>query len=227
MRAEIHALQRRLGVTTIYVTHDQIEAMTLGDRVAVMLAGRLQQVATPQQLYDRPVNDFVAGFIGSPSINLVEAELARSDGQISVSFGEHRLAVDDAAQTRSDLERYVGRPILLGIRPEDMEDASLVTDTPPDRRLATTCDLTEPLGAEVLVYFTVAARGLVPDVTGESGADADVYLGEAKTADSEPSSRLVARVSPKTRISEGDRIELAVDSSRLYFFDPETGAAVS
>jgi multiple sugar transport system ATP-binding protein len=227
MRAEIHALQRRLGVTTIYVTHDQIEAMTLGDRVAVMLAGRLQQVATPQQLYDRPVNDFVAGFIGSPSINLVEAELARSDGQISVSFGEHRLAVDDAAQTRSDLERYVGRPILLGIRPEDMEDASLVTDTPPDRRLATTCDLTEPLGAEVLVYFTVAARGLVPDVTGESAADADVYLGEAKTADSEPSSRLVARVSPKTRISEGDRIELAVDSSRLYFFDPETGAAVS
>jgi multiple sugar transport system ATP-binding protein len=227
MRAEIHALQRRLGVTTIYVTHDQIEAMTLGDRVAVMLAGRLQQVATPQQLYDRPVNDFVAGFIGSPSINLVEAELARSDGQISVSFGEHRLAVDAAAQTRSDLERYVGRPILLGIRPEDMEDASLVTDTPPDRRLATTCDLTEPLGAEVLVYFTVAARALVPDVTGDDSADADVYFGEPKTADSEPSSRLVARVSPRTRISEGDPIELAVDTSRLYFFDPETGAAVS
>ena len=226
MRAEIHALQRRLGVTTIYVTHDQIEAMTLGDRVAVMLAGRLQQVATPQQLYDRPVNDFVAGFIGSPSINLVEAELARSDGRLSVSFGDHRLAVDDAARTRSDLERYVGRPILLGIRPEDMEDASLVTDTPPEQRLATTCDLTEPLGAEVLVYFTVAARAFVPDVAGENGADAEVYLGEAKTADSEPSSRLVARVSPRTRISEGDRIELAVDISRLYFFDPETGAAV-
>jgi multiple sugar transport system ATP-binding protein len=226
MRAEIHALQRRLGVTTIYVTHDQIEAMTLGDRVAVMLAGRLQQVATPQQLYDGPVNDFVAGFIGSPSINLVEAELAQSDGRLSVSFGEHRLVVDDTARTRSDLERYVGRPILLGIRPEDMEDASLVTDTPPDRRLATTCDLTEPLGAEVLVYFTVAARALVPDVTGDDSADADVYFGEPKTADSEPSSRLVARVSPRTRISEGDRIELAVDTSRLYFFDPETGAAV-
>jgi multiple sugar transport system ATP-binding protein len=227
MRAEIHALQRRLGVTTIYVTHDQIEAMTLGDRVAVMLAGRLQQVATPQQLYDRPVNDFVAGFIGSPSINLVEAELARSDGKLSVSFGEHRLAVDDAARGRSELERYIDHPILLGIRPEDMEDASLVTDTPPDRRLATTCDLTEPLGAEVLVYFTVAARALVPDVTGESDADAEVYLGEPKTEDSEPSARLVARVSPKTRISEGSRIELAVDTSRLYFFDPETGAAVS
>jgi multiple sugar transport system ATP-binding protein len=227
MRAEIHALQRRLGVTTIYVTHDQIEAMTLGDRVAVMLAGRLQQVATPQQLYDRPLNDFVAGFIGSPSINLVEAELARSDGQLSVSFGDHRLAVDDAARTRSDLDRYVERPILLGIRPEDMEDASLVADTPPDRRLATTCDLTEPLGAEVLVYFTVAARGLVPDVAGADSADAEVYLGEPKTADSEPAARLVARVSPKTRISEGSRIELAVDTSRLYFFDPETGAAVS
>jgi multiple sugar transport system ATP-binding protein len=108
-----------------------------------------------------------------------------------------------------------------------MEDASLVTDTPPDRRLATTCDLTEPLGAEVLVYFTVAARALVPDVTGDDSADADVYFGEPKTADSEPSSRLVARVSPRTRISEGDPIELAVDTSRLYFFDPETGAAVS
>jgi multiple sugar transport system ATP-binding protein len=227
MRAEIHALQRRLGVTTIYVTHDQIEAMTLGDRVAVMLAGRLQQVATPQELYDSPVNDFVAGFIGSPSINLVEAELARNDGGLAVSFGGHRLAFDDAVGTRSDLERYVGRTILLGIRPEDMEDASLVTDTPPDRRLATTCDLTEPLGAEVLVYFTVAARGLVPDVTGANGADAEVYLGEPRTADSEPTSRLVARVSPRTRISEGRRIELAVDTSRLYFFDPETGAAVS
>jgi multiple sugar transport system ATP-binding protein len=227
MRAEIHALQRRLGVTTIYVTHDQIEAMTLGDRVAVMLAGRLQQVATPQGLYDDPVNDFVAGFIGSPSINLLEAELARTDGRLSVSFGEHRLAVDDTARTRSELERYVGQPILLGIRPEDMEDASLVTDTPPDQRLATTCDLTEPLGAEVLVYFTVAARGVVPDVTGEDGADADVYLGEAETEGSGPASRLVARVSPKTRISEGSPIELAVDTSRLYFFDPETGAAVS
>jgi multiple sugar transport system ATP-binding protein len=227
MRAEIHALQRRLGVTTIYVTHDQIEAMTLGDRVAVMLAGRLQQVATPQQLYDDPVNDFVAGFIGSPSINLVEAELAQSDGRLSVSFGEHRLAVDDAARKRSELERYVDRPILLGIRPEDMEDASLVTDNPPERRLATMCDLTEPLGAEVLVYFTVAARALVPDVAGDDGADAEVYLGEQKTEGSEPSSRLVARVSPRTRISEGHRIELAVDTSRLYFFDPETGAAVT
>ena len=104
MRAEIHQLQRRLDVTTIYVTHDQVEAMTMGDRVAVMNAGRLQQVDTPQVLYDQPVNEFVAGFIGSPSINLVEAQLEQSERHLAVSFGEHRLAVDDrAARNRSAL----------------------------------------------------------------------------------------------------------------------------
>ena len=97
MRAEIHQLQRRLGVTTIYVTHDQVEAMTMGDRVAVMSAGRLQQVDTPQVLYDQPVNEFVAGFIGSPAINLVEAQLAQTNGHLSVTFGEHTLPVDDSA----------------------------------------------------------------------------------------------------------------------------------
>src|SRR6186997_3396618 len=150
MRAEIHQLQRRLGVTTIYVTHDQVEAMTMGDRVAVMNAGHLQQVDTPQVLYDQPVNEFVAGFIGSPSINLVESELARSNGHLEVSLGEHKLAVDDQiARNRSGLGDYVGKKIILGIRPEDFEDASLETDTPPDRRLKVTADLTEPLGAEV------------------------------------------------------------------------------
>src|SRR5205823_1119862 len=150
MRAEIHQLQRRLGVTTIYVTHDQVEAMTMGDRVAVMQAGHLQQVDTPQVLYEQPVNEFVAGFIGSPSINLVEAQLERSNGGLVASFGGHRLAVDDQlARNRSGLSQYTGRTVILGIRPEDFEDASLVPDTPPDRRMKATADLTEPLGAEV------------------------------------------------------------------------------
>src|SRR6188472_230053 len=151
MRAEIHQLQRRLGVTTIYVTHDQVEAMTMGDRVAVMNAGHLQQVDTPQVLYDQPVNEFVAGFIGSPSINLVEAQLARSNGHLEVAIGDHRLTVDDGmARSRSGIADYIGRSVILGIRPESFEDATFESDVPADRRLRVTCDLTEPLGAEVL-----------------------------------------------------------------------------
>jgi multiple sugar transport system ATP-binding protein len=229
MRAEIHQLQRRLGVTTIYVTHDQVEAMTMGDRVAVMQSGHLQQVDTPQVLYDQPVNEFVAGFIGSPSINLVEAQLERANGSLAVSFGGHRLAVDDQlARNRSGLGQYAGRTVILGIRPEDFEDASIETDTPPDRRVKVTCDLTEPLGAEVLVHFSTAATGVVSSgVTADAGADAEVTLGGGDGADGDRGgTRLVARVSPRTRIAEGSEVELAVDTRRLYFFDPATGEAV-
>ena len=228
MRAEIHQLQRRLSVTTVYVTHDQTEAMTLGDRVAVMLDGRLQQVDTPQALYDRPVNEFVAAFIGSPSINMVEAELGRSDGRLSVSFGGHRLTLDDElARRHPALERYAGRSVLLGIRPEDFEDAGLGSSAPADRRLATVCSLTEPLGAEVLVYFPVSAPGKAAGDGGANGPHADSNEGTLGTATVVGgTSTLVARVSPRTRISEGSRIELAVDTSRLYFFDPETRTAV-
>ena len=134
MRAEIHQLQRRLDVTTIYVTHDQVEAMTMGDRVAVMNAGRLQQVDTPQVLYDQPKNEFVAGFIGSPAINLVEAQLEQSG---RTTRRQLRRAPADgrrsAARNRSALKDYVGRTVILGIRPEDFEDASLEPDAPSDR----------------------------------------------------------------------------------------------
>ena len=225
MRAEIHRLQRRLGVTTLYVTHDQVEAMTMGDRVAVMRDGRLQQVDTPQVLYDKPVNEFVAGFIGSPSINLVEAELARSNGGLSVTFGEHRLPVDERiVHSRSGLERYVGKTIVLGIRPESFQDASLEPDAPPDRRIRTTADLTEPLGSEVLVYFTASATEIVSSAAAEHVADA-VHLGDEDGGDGERA-RLVARVDPHTRIAEGTEIELAVDTTRLYFFDPESREAI-
>jgi len=227
MRAEIHQLQRRLGVTTIYVTHDQVEAMTMGDRVAVMNAGHLLQVDTPQVLYDQPVNEFVAGFIGSPSINLVEAELEQANGGLVVEFGGNRLAVDDTAvRNRSGLKEYIGRTVMLGIRPEDFEDASLEPDTPPDRRLKATVDLTEPLGAEVLVYFgTEATRVVSSAVAADVGEDAEVQLGGGDDG-GEPTTHLVARVSPRTRIAVGQEIELAVDTSRLYFFDPETRDAI-
>ena len=220
MRAEIHTLQRRVGVTTLYVTHDQVEAMTMGDRVAVMRSGHLQQVDTPQVLYDNPRNRFVAGFIGSPSINLVEAELERADGGLWVRFGEHRLPVDDKlVQRHSNLEGFVGKTLQLGIRPEDFEDVALEPDTPGDRRLKTTADLTEPLGSEVLVHFAVSAAGVVAEAVAAEGLEADPTLEEGKT-------RMVARVSPRTRIAEGSQIELAVDTSRLYFFDPETGDSI-
>jgi multiple sugar transport system ATP-binding protein len=223
MRAEIHQLQRRLGVTTIYVTHDQVEAMTMGDRVAVMNTGNLQQVDTPQVLYDNPVNEFVAGFIGSPSINLVEATLEQSDGRLMVNVGEHRLAVDEqVARNRSGLSDYIGRTVILGIRPENFEDASLDSDAPQDRRMKVTCDLTEPLGSEVLVHFSTGAKRIVSSATtADVGEDADISLG-GEDGDGAGQTRLIARVSPKTRIAEGSEIELAVDTSRLYFFDPET-----
>jgi multiple sugar transport system ATP-binding protein len=228
MRAEIHQLQRRLGVTTIYVTHDQVEAMTMGDRVAVMNAGHLQQADTPQTLYDHPRNEFVAGFIGSPSINLVAGRLEQQDGKLQVTFGEHRLTVDEqVARNRSGLSEYVGRDVILGIRPEDFEDATLESDAPADRRLKVVCDLTEPLGSEVLVHFSTGAERIVSSAAAaEAGGDADVSFGSDGDGDAGASNRLVARVSPKSRIAEGSEIELTVDTTRLYFFDPETRAAI-
>jgi multiple sugar transport system ATP-binding protein len=227
LRAEIHQLQRRLGVTTIYVTHDQVEAMTMGDRVAVMNAGHLQQVDTPQILYDNPRNEFVAGFIGSPSINLVAATLERQDGNLQVIFGDHRLTVDEQiVRNRSGLAGFVGRDVILGIRPEDFEDATIESDAPPDRRLKVVCDLTEPLGSEVLVHFNTGAERIISSATAaDAGEDADVSFG-SDSEDAGASTRLVARVSPKSRIAEGSEIELAVDTTRLYFFDPENGATI-
>jgi multiple sugar transport system ATP-binding protein len=204
------------------VTHDQVEAMTMGDRVAVMNAGRLQQVDTPQVLYDQPVNEFVAGFIGSPAINLVEAQLEQTNGHYSVAFGEHRLTVDDrVVRNRSGLNDYVGRTIMLGIRPEDFEDASIEPDVPADRRMKVDIDLTEPLGAEVLLYFSTAATGIVSSAAeADAGEDAAVRLGEDGDATANP--RMCARVSPRTSAAVGRPAELVVDTSRLYFFDPQT-----
>jgi multiple sugar transport system ATP-binding protein len=225
MRAEIHQLQRRLNTTTIYVTHDQVEAMTMGDRVAVMNAGHLQQVDTPQVLYDRPVNEFVAGFIGSPAINLVEARLEQTNGRYSVAFGEHRLTVDDnLVRNRPGLKDYVGRSIILGIRPEDFEDATLESGVPSDRRLKVEIDLTEPLGAEVLLYFGTAATSVVSSAAAaDVGEDAAVHFGGDGDGGQ---SRMCARVSPRTRVAIGHSAELAVDTSRLYFFDPQARQTV-
>ncbi|MDX6722728.1 MAG: multiple sugar transport system ATP-binding protein, partial [Solirubrobacteraceae bacterium] len=152
MRSELTTLQNDLGVTTLYVTHDQVEAMTMGDRVAVMRKGELQQVDAPQTLYDRPVNIFVAGFIGSPAMNLLEGTLSRSDGDLVVELGDQHLPLDrETVALRPALSRFEGRKVVVGIRPEDLEDPALLSDAPDGARLRGRVRLTEALGSEVLV----------------------------------------------------------------------------
>jgi multiple sugar transport system ATP-binding protein len=223
-RAEISRLQRELGVTTIYVTHDQVEAMTMGDRVAVMRKGVLQQVDDPQTLYEHPVNLFVAGFIGSPAMNLVEADLASSDGGMVVELGSSRLPVpDDVLAERPALRAYAGRTVVIGIRPEDMEDASLVSDAPAERRIASTIELREALGSDVVVHFPIDAALAITEDIKELASDIDEAVAsptEATTAN------IVARLNPRTQAQPGERMELVVDTHRLHFFDPETGAGI-
>jgi multiple sugar transport system ATP-binding protein len=228
MRAEIARIQRDLGVTTVYVTHDQIEAMTLGDRVAVLRGGVLQQVDSPQDLFEQPRNLFVAGFIGSPAMNLVEAGLERSDGGAFVAFGSHRLRVpDDVFQLRPGLARYIGGQVVLGIRPDDFEDASLVHDATPDTRLPVEVDLRETLGREAYLHFAIDAPPVLTEDVRELAADTDVAAVEALEREaSARATRFVALVSAKTPAREGGSVELAVDTSLLHFFDQETGESI-
>jgi multiple sugar transport system ATP-binding protein len=222
MRAEIARLQRDLAVTTIYVTHDQSEAMTLGDRVCVMHGGFLQQVAPPQVLYDRPANLFVAEFIGSPGMNLVEAELRRPDGGYAVRIGESELRVDDAAAAlRPGLEAYVGRRIALGIRPEDMEDASIGAGS---ERLRATVDIREDMGSEVYLHFSVPAP---PVISGGVEAALEHESLEAMGARAAASGTpFVARVDRASGVREREAVELAIDTRRLHFFDLESGLGI-
>ena len=214
MRAEIARLQRELGVTTIYVTHDQVEAMTLGDRVAIMRDGVLQQVAKPQELYDRPRNLFVAEFIGSPAMNLIGADLERSDGALLARFGDHSLRIGERVlSARSALPRFEGKRVILGVRPEDIEDAVFATG----ERLSAVVDIREDMGSEVFVHFGIGGKPVVgEDVRAAVGEDA----AEVKR------SIWVARVDRETKAAEERPLELAVDANRLHFFDPETGDAI-
>jgi len=225
MRAEIARIQRDLRVTTIYVTHDQSEAMTLGDRVCVLRGGVLQQVDRPQVLYDRPANLFVAGFIGSPAMNLVEAELAGGDGKLSVAFGPHRLPVEpDVLWSRPALKGYVGRKVALGVRPEDLEDATLAQQSQPDRRLKVAVDIKEDMGSEVFLHFAVDAPAVKTEELRE------IVGGEALEAAEEQThhhgSPWIARIGRTSLAREGEDIELAVSTGRMHFFDLETGEGI-
>jgi multiple sugar transport system ATP-binding protein len=234
MRAEVSRLQSELGVTTIYVTHDQVEAMTMGDRVAVIKKGELQQVDAPQFLYDHPANLFVAGFIGSPAMNMVEADLVREDGGLYTVFGSTRLRVaDEVVSERPGIRAYEGRRVIAGIRPENMEDASIMPVIPEDRRMKIDIVLREALGSEVLVHFLVDAPPVLTEDTRElvgeqSGpmAQASVIVQELEKAVETGTSTFVARLDPRTRAAERQPLELAVDTARLHFFDPQSGLGI-
>src|SRR5690348_8654587 len=180
MRAEIARIQRDLAVTTIYVTHDQSEAMTLGDRVCVLRSGVLQQADRPQVLYDRPANLFVAGFIGAPGMNLVEATVGEQDGEIDVTFGPHRLVVPGSVvAARPRLRDYVGRPVALGIRPEDLDDPD--TEPPDDRRLDVVVDIREDMGSEIYLHFAVDAAPVTTESLREVVGDEAIAAADEQT----------------------------------------------
>jgi multiple sugar transport system ATP-binding protein len=228
MRAEIARLQHDLGVTTIYVTHDQVEAMTMGDRVAVLRKGVLQQVENPQTLYERPVNIFVGGFIGSPAMNLFDATLQRDGDDYAVEFGGFRLGLPpEALAAHPDLPRFAGRTIVLGIRPEDMEDAALVPEAPADRRIRSTVELREALGSDVIVHFTIDAPPAMTEDAVELAVEVGTEALEQVQAQAQGGrSTLVARVNRRTNVRHGDVIELVVDTQRLHFFDPTDGLGI-
>jgi multiple sugar transport system ATP-binding protein len=227
MRAEIARIQREVGVTTIYVTHDQVEAMTMGDRVAVMRKGELQQMADPQTLYDSPNNLFVASFIGSPAMNIVEADVERDGGSLALRIGDQQMAVpDDVAARRPALAGYAGRKLAVGIRPEHIEDASLARNG--GARLRGKVLLTEALGSEILAHVEMKAS---PVLT-EDVVEAAVYEAEEAEvmtdllSETEGRTTFVGRFDPASRVKPDSEVELAVDTKKLQFFDLDTGFSI-
>jgi multiple sugar transport system ATP-binding protein len=229
MRAEIARIQRELGTTTIYVTHDQTEAMTMGDRVAVMRKGELQQMDTPQKLYSDPRNLFVASFIGSPAMNVVEARIEQSNGSVAARIGDQELPIPaQVAAERPALRGYAGRNVALGIRPEQLDDAALVRDGGADNRLRGRVLLTEALGSEVLAHVEIAGKRVVTDEVIEMAADVDeAMMEEIELGDAHGDQTIfVGRFDAASEVRPGHVVDLAVDTNKLQFFDLETGSAI-
>ncbi len=223
MRTEISRIQRDLGTTMIYVTHDQTEAMTMGDRVAVMNRGVLQQVDAPQDMYDRPANLFVAGFIGSPAMNMVDAVLRRSEGGGAVEFAGISLRVpEETFRQRPALAARDGSRVVLGIRPEDIEDPQFINDRLEGSDIRVVVDIREAMGSEVYVHFGVDAPPVITDETIDLAADAELL----PEVDDAAQTSFVARLNPRTSARRGEPITLQVDNRRLHFFDPVSGEAI-
>jgi multiple sugar transport system ATP-binding protein len=231
MRAYLATLHQRLKTTTIYVTHDQTEAMTMGDRVAVMHDGYLQQVDVPQALYEHPVNAFVAGFIGSPSMNLVHSQLTERDGALYAAFGPASLRIpDNVLATRPALRGYAGKAVIAGIRPEDIEDAALVA-SPNGATLDVEISLAEPMGAEVIAHFPIAAEPLVSATahalaSGDDEGHEDAAALTLLAADSRGDALITARMNPRCGARTGEPLRIVLDAERMHFFDPDTEKAL-
>jgi len=228
MRAEISSLQDELGVTTVYVTHDQIEAMTMGDRVAVMRKGLLEQVAPPQELYDHPVNLFVAGFIGSPTMNMMEATVEEEGDGLGMTIGEQRLRLaPEALELHPALRQYVGRKVVLGVRPENLEDPTIATEMPTDQRLSGKLMLREALGSEIIAHFEIEAPPVLTADTRELAEDVGTdHQYEAHAKSESRTSKLVGRFNARTQVREGETVEIAVDTRAMHFFDVDTGLGI-
>jgi multiple sugar transport system ATP-binding protein len=220
MRTEVSRIQQRLGTTTIYVTHDQTEAMTLGDRVAVMRSGVLQQVGTPMELYTRPKNLFVAGFIGSPAMNFMPATVERGTAHLPI------VEFSLPSELADRLGGLDGKQLIAGVRPEAFEDASLVQDDARDQgaTFRTEVDVVEAMGSEVYVHFTIAAEEQIDSAELRELAE-DAGTGEV--AGMGNGDRIVARLSPESQMRKGQEVELFIDTSHIQFFDPDDGAALS
>jgi multiple sugar transport system ATP-binding protein len=218
MRTELARLQSRLGTTTVYVTHDQTEAMTLGDRVAVMRAGELQQVGSPAELYSEPQNLFVAGFIGSPAMNFMPAEL--SGGRVKLPIGE--VDVGEMARGRAD-----GK-VIAGLRPENFEDASIIGDDLKAQRgvvFEVEADLVESLGSDLYVYFHLESEGIESDQLADAVGDNLAEVGAAHLREGQE--QVVARLDASSGIRRGERAKLWADTARLRLFDPDSGASLT
>jgi multiple sugar transport system ATP-binding protein len=229
MRAEISSLQRALHITTVYVTHDQIEAMTMGDKVAVMRQGELQQFGSPEEVYGAPANVFVAGFIGSPPMNLVQGQLQHAADGYAVEIGSTRVRLEpEEIALTPELSRFAGRSVIVGIRPERLEDAALASQIPADRRIRGTVSIREALGSDVLIHFRLTGSNsqlsseiysLIHDVEDPAQVEELNVAGEGAV--------FVGRFSPNSNVGEGDNVEIAILPRALQFFEPEHGFAIS
>ena len=219
MRAELGQLHTQLQTTTLYVTHDQVEAMTMGDRVAVIRKGELQQIDTPREIYLNPRNIFVAGFIGSPSMNFVYANIGVKNNSIQLSFGNDQIDYD--GEKLDELKAFENKEIVMGIRPEAFEDGNYANESEFSESIKVSVSLLEQLGSDSYIHFYKDIKPVqteaIEEILADDGEDISI-LGD--------NTKFIARINPNSTVAEGEEIELKIDPSKLHFFNPDTGDAI-